>query len=154
MEKWVNKILASLCIFIMSFLVICVIWQVLARWIGISSTFTDELARFLFMWTGLIGAAYTLGQKRHLALDLLLQKLHGKNKKRLQFIILTLSLIFVLLVMMLGGITLVSDTLASQQISPVLGVPMGFIYLSIPVSGGFMIFYLICQYIEFFRGEA
>lgn len=47
-----------------------------------------------------------------------------------------------------------SDTLASQQISPVLGVPMGFIYLSIPVSGGFMIFYLICQYIEFFRGEA
>ncbi len=153
MIRWVDRILASSCIFIMSFLVICVIWQVLARWLGISSTFTDELARFLFMWTGLMGAAYTLGQKSHLALDLLLQKVQGNNKKIVQLIILTCILVFLLLVMLYGGISLVSDTLASKQISPVLGIPMGYIYLSIPVSGAFMVFYTICQYIEIFSEE-
>ncbi len=154
MVTWINRILASSCVMIMSFLVICVLWQVLARWSGISSTFTDELARFLFMWTGLMGAAYTLGKKRHLALDLMLQKATGKFKIYLKFIILSLTLTFLLLVMIKGGVTLVSDTLASKQISPVLGIPMGYVYLSIPVSGAFMVFYTICQFIEVIKGEA
>lgn len=153
MITWVNRILAGSCIMIMSFLVICVLWQVVARWSGISSTFTDELARFLFMWTGLMGAAYTLGKKRHLALDLMLQKARGKSKKRLQLVILSLSLTFLLIVMINGGATLVLDTLASKQISPVLGIPMGYVYLSIPVSGSFMVFYIICQFIEVIKGE-
>ncbi len=153
MITWTNRILASLCVIIMSFLVICVLWQVLARWSGISSTFTDELARFLFMWTGLMGAAYTLGQKRHLALDLVLQKISGKSKTYLKLIILLLSFIFLSLIMIKGGTTLVFDTLASRQISPVLGIPMGYVYLSIPVSGSFMVFYTIGQFMEVIKGE-
>ncbi|WP_390623628.1 TRAP transporter small permease subunit [Vibrio mangrovi] len=33
------------------------------------STFTDEIARFLFIRVGLMGAAYTLGEKRRLKVN-------------------------------------------------------------------------------------
>ena len=51
---WLEKILATL----MGLLVIDVIWQVSTRFIlNNPSSFTDELARFLLIWLGLLGAA-------------------------------------------------------------------------------------------------
>lgn len=69
--EYINKGLATFTVSLSSFLVLCVVWQVLSRYIiGKPSTVTDELARYLFMWVALIGAAYTTGLKRHLAIDL------------------------------------------------------------------------------------
>ncbi|MEE6076155.1 TRAP transporter small permease [Avibacterium paragallinarum] len=150
MEKFtnlVNKVLAAMCVALCSILVCCVVWQVFSRYIlNTPSTYTDEMARFLFIWVGLIGAAYALGQKKHLAIDLLATKLENSPAQLLQLtlIINLVSIFFVLSIMCYGGINLVQDTIANGQISPVLGVQMGLVYLAIPISGFFMLFYL-CQ---------
>ena len=69
---YINRGLAMFTVSLSTFLVFCVIWQVISRYvIGKPSTVTDELARYLFMWVALIGAAYTTGLKRHLAIDLM-----------------------------------------------------------------------------------
>lgn len=39
------------------------------------SSFTEELARYLFIWIGILGAAYASGQQTHLAIDILPPKL-------------------------------------------------------------------------------
>lgn len=79
--KLVNQSLAIFSVALSSVLVVCVVWQVISRYVlGSPSIVTDELARFLFMWVGLIGAAYATGLKRHLAIDLLVLKLTGKRK--------------------------------------------------------------------------
>ncbi|MDW2244928.1 TRAP transporter small permease, partial [Vibrio sp. 1287] len=78
---YINRGLAAFTVSLSTFLVFCVVWQVLSRYVlGKPSTVTDELARYLFMWVALIGAAYTTGLKRHLAIDLLTMKLKGKKK--------------------------------------------------------------------------
>lgn len=60
---YINRGLAAFTISLSSFLVFCVVWQVLSRYVlGKPSTVTDELARYLFMWVALIGAAYTTGR--------------------------------------------------------------------------------------------
>ncbi|WP_316931840.1 TRAP transporter small permease [Parabacteroides distasonis] len=52
------------------------LWQVLSRYILVSpSSVTDELAGYLLIWVGLLGAAYVSGKNEHLAIDLLLQHL-------------------------------------------------------------------------------
>lgn len=138
----IDKILGTLLIILMIILVLDVVWQVAARYLVKSpSSFTDELARFLLMWVGLFGAAYAHGKKRHLAIDILPSKLSGKKKINLLIFINVMVILFALTVLVIGGIRLVYITLTLDQISPALRIPLGYVYLSLPLSGLFMIYY-------------
>ena len=144
MRKKIDNILGILLIILMVTLVLDVVWQVAARYLVKSpSSFTDELARFLLIWVGLFGSPYALGKKKHLAIDLLPNKLTGKKKKNLNRIINVIIILFAFSVLIVGGIRLVYITLAQMQISASLGIPLGYLYLALPLSGLFMIFYCI-----------
>jgi hypothetical protein len=53
-------------------LVGCVSWQVGSRYLfEAPSTMTEEITRLLLVWLAMLGAAYTLGQRRHLAINLI-----------------------------------------------------------------------------------
>ena len=148
----INKGLAVFTICLSAFLVFCVTWQVLSRYILSSpSTITDELARYLFMWVAMIGAAYTTGQHRHLAIDLLVMKLSGAKKQFVSFIIQIATIAFAGIVLVYGGSTLVSSTLESGQITPALGWQMGYIYLCLPISGLLMIMYALVDIFSLFQ---
>ncbi|MDD1780607.1 TRAP transporter small permease [Enterovibrio sp. ZSDZ35] len=141
-----DKALSLFCISLSGFLVVCVVWQVFSRYVLNSpSTSTDEIARFLFIWVGLMGAAYTLGKKRHLSIDLLSMKLEQNPRKQavLKVVIDLVCLFFALVILIYGGGTLMMKTLATGQVSPALGLEMGSVYAAIPLSGFFMFIYLI-----------
>ncbi|OBU41622.1 TRAP transporter small permease [Photobacterium phosphoreum] len=147
--KYINKGLAAFTVSLSTFLVLCVVWQVLSRYIiGRPSTVTDELARYLFMWVALVGAAYTTGQKRHLAIDLLTMKLKGKYKVINELIIQMAIAVFAFVVLVYGGSNLAIKTLATGQLTPALGWEMGYIYFCLPISGALMIFYSVVYSIE------
>lgn len=140
----VDRILSTVCVTLMVVLVSCVVWQVFSRYVlGAPSTSTDELARFLFIWVALLGAAFTLGQKKHLAMDFVLLMLDGKKKATLQLTITLIGLFFATVIMVYGGGSLMMKTLSVGQISPVLGLQMGWVYSAIPISGVCMILYLV-----------
>ncbi|WP_106751754.1 TRAP transporter small permease [Pannonibacter carbonis] len=125
-------------------LVTCVVWQVFSRYVlNAPSTVTDELARFLFMWVGLIGAAYTLGQRKHLAIDLLMQMAGPSNGRWLALLATVIVGAFAAVVMVYGGYNLVQKTLASGQLSPALRLPMGYVYGAIPFAGIMMVLYCL-----------
>jgi TRAP-type C4-dicarboxylate transport system permease small subunit len=44
---------------------------------------------------------------------------------------------------LIGGLRLVSLTFAQGQVSPALKIPMGYVYLSVPIAGFFLTFYSI-----------
>ncbi|WP_428773330.1 TRAP transporter small permease [Vibrio sp.] len=147
--RYINRGLALFTVSLSSFLVFCVVWQVISRYvIGKPSTVTDELARYLFMWVALIGAAYTTGQKRHLAIDLLTMKLKGKRKLINELVIQFAIALFAYIVLVHGGIQLASKTLATGQVTPALGLEMGYIYFCLPISGALMIFYSAVYFYE------
>ena len=50
-------------------------------------------------------------------------------------------ILFALFVLVIGGIRLVNITLTLNQISPTLGIPMGYVYLVLPITGLLMIYY-------------
>ncbi|WP_068088704.1 TRAP transporter small permease [Polycladidibacter stylochi] len=153
LTRFVNLVLSTVTVCVFSILVICVVWQVFSRFIlGTPSTVTDELARFMFMWVGLVGAAYTMGQRRHLAIDLLTGSLTGGKKRASDYFILFMIAGFAGLVMVYGGSQLVMKTLASGQVSPALRFPMGWVYAAIPFSGAVILFYCIEFAIGLFNG--
>ncbi len=143
-KKTLDKALGWFLIVLMAVLVINVLWQVFTRFVlDNPSSFTDELARYLLIWVGLIGAAFVAGQKMHLAIDLLPTKLTGKSKIYLDIFIEICIALFSLLVMIIGGVNLVAITLRLHQTSAALGIPLGYVYLSIPISGIIIIVYTV-----------
>ncbi|MEM9666973.1 MAG: TRAP transporter small permease [Bacteroidota bacterium] len=117
-------------------------WQVISRFVlNDPSSFTDELARYLLIWVGLLGASYASGQHLHLAIDLLPTLLKGRRRALLLLIIEILVFLFALGIMVIGGVRLVSLQLLLGQTSAALQLPLGVIYLVLPVSGALIMFY-------------
>jgi TRAP-type C4-dicarboxylate transport system permease small subunit len=136
--------LEKLLILLMSILVIDVLWQVTSRYILSSpSSFTDELAGFLLIWVSLFGAAYVTGRKEHLAIDLLLQKSSPENKIRLELFIHIVIFLFSFFVLVIGGIWLVYSRFILSVKSAALQLPLGYVYIVLPVSGLIILFYSI-----------
>lgn len=149
MRKTIDSILEKTLVILMGLMVINVTWQVLsrylARWgvIGQASTATEELARFLLIWLGLLGASYASGKGMHLAIDLLPQRLTGRRQLILRRIINGLILLFALLAMVIGGGRLVYLTFALEQSSAAIGMPLGIVYIILPISGLLIVYYAI-----------
>ncbi len=145
----IDYILKWILVFIMAAMTINVLWQVFSRFILQSpSSITEELARYMLIWLGILGASYVSGQKMHLAIDLLSTKLKGKGKSYLEIIIQLSVFSFSFFVMVIGGFRLVQITLTLNQISAALQIPLGYVYSVIPISGIIMMFYSITYIIE------
>ena len=144
MKKNIDRVLEFILITLMVLLVLDVIWQVFARYILKNpSSFTDELARFLLIWVGLLGSAYAHGKKMHLSIDILPQSLKGNSKIILNRVIQLVIMLFASTVMCIGGGRLVYITLYLEQYSSSLQIPLGFIYAVIPLSGLLIIYYAL-----------
>lgn len=136
LRKSVDKVLEWMLVFFMSILVIDVLWQVTSRYVmNDPSSFTDELAGFLLIWVGLLGAAYVAGRREHLAIDLMIQRSGPRRKFRLEMIISIVIILFALVVMIIGGTWLVYTRFYLSVKSAALGLPLGIVYLVLPVSG-------------------
>jgi len=145
----VDMILKWILVFIMAAITINVLWQVFTRFIMQDpSSYTEELARYMLIWVGILGASYVAGQKMHLAIDLLSTKLSELKKSYLEIFIQSSIFLFSLFVMVIGGIRLVNITLTSNQISAALQVPLGYVYTVLPVSGILMMYYSLTFIIE------
>lgn len=139
-----DKIVELLLVSILSAMVINVLWQILTRYFSASpSSFSDELARYLMIWLGLIGSAYVSGKKEHVSIDYFLKKLNHKKRVLLNRLIDFIILFFSFFVMIIGGGHLVFVTIKLEQLSPSLQIPLGFVYSVIPLSGLIIIFYQI-----------
>ena len=136
LRKIIDKLLEWFLVILMSVLVLDVLWQVTSRYVMNSpSNFTDELAGFLLIWVGLVGAAYVAGKREHLAIDLLIQKSSPKRKFKLEMIISVVIIIFAVTVLVIGGSWLVYTRFYLSVKSAALGLPLGIVYLVLPLSG-------------------
>lgn len=141
-SQFFERALAGALVVLMSAIVINVTWQVVTRFIMNSpSSYTEELARFLLIWIGFLGASYAFCRHSHLSLDLLMQSVPDTYKRHLQRLSHVFCFFFSASVMIYGGAQLMALTLQLNQTSAALGVPIGYVYSCIPLSG-----FLICWF--------
>ncbi len=154
----VDRGLGTVLVGLMGAAVINVLWQVFSRYVlGAPSSFTQEIARFLLIWVGVLGAGYGVGQHDHLALEILPQQLEGRAQAWLRIVIQGCILTFAGAVLVVGGLRLVYVQLTLGQTSASLDIPIGYVYLVLPVSGvvmGFYTLYHIRSPLRLLRGDA
>lgn len=111
-------------------------------------SWTEELARYSFIWWVFLGAAYALRLNGHLGMDIFVKLLSPKGKVIFQKIVFLLTFGFMLLVTVLGvRIVLIQ----SAQRATLLPISMGWVYGVVPFTGLIMLVY--CTYLLFYWPE-
>lgn len=150
----IDKILENFVVGLMGILVIDVLWQVTSRYVLSSpSSFTDELAGFLLIWVGLFGSAYVAGKNEHLAIDLLVQRSGPARRKFLEIFIGGSIVVFSLFVLVIGGTWLVYTRFALEVKSAALEIPLGYVYIVLPITGLLIIFFTIDNTLQFLKSH-
>lgn len=140
-RRVVDKSVDFVTILLLCSMVVVVFAQVVFRYAGISSPpWTEEFARFNFIWLTFMGAAAVFRRKGHLIIDTLAMLLPPRVNRILnvpvQFMISAL-----LLILIIKGIELCRSGWFTR--ASTMNIPLTVIYLSVPVSAALMLF---CQF--------
>ncbi|WP_319471755.1 TRAP transporter small permease [uncultured Trichococcus sp.] len=150
MEKirtFLDKTLEILCSAVFVVMILTTLYQIFMRTVmNNPNTVTEEFVRFSLVWLSMLAMAYVVGKRSHLAVTLLSDNLSGPNKRLLEIVVQALFLVFAALIMVYGGWKAVSVT--TGQISPSLSLSMGYVYLSVPVSGFIMFVYSLLNLMQ------
>jgi len=104
-------------------------------------SWSEETARFLFMWLTMLGAAYAFKLKSHFALTFLTKGLSATSKTVLSTLIMLVLSAFLVVFIWKGFYLII--TVAIDQIAPATQIPVAVPYLSGPVDGILMLYYII-----------
>ncbi len=142
-----DKALEAVIIFLSGLMVVVGAYQILVRYLfNKPSTVSEELLTYAFGWMSLLAAAYMFGKNGHMRMGFLADKAEGSSKRTLEMISQCLIFGFAAVIMIYGGIQITSLTMSQRTAS--LGIPMGYVYLIVPLSGVLILVYSIMNMAE------
>ena len=128
---WLTK--AS--VVVISVVIVCATMaQVIFRYVVLSPLpWSEELARYCFVWIVFLGGAIGLSRGAHLGVDLLVNLLPFKLQRAIETLSSVCIVIFALVVI---NASLPVLQMNMYQRSPALGLQMSWVYAAIPLSMG------------------
>lgn len=142
------KLLKWLLTAMLILLLIPVLLQVISRFVPFIPRYiwTEEIARFAFVWIIMIGSSIAVRDQSHFHVDVL-PKLSAKRESLLR-IILLICMLLLAIVFVLGGYQFAKFG-ATQQ-SEISSLPMLSIYIAWPLAGISWVLFLIEQIYQHF----
>jgi len=137
---------AAVLITLVAVMTVVVFLQVVYRYVLTQPLhWSEELARYLFVWLSILGATLGLQKRGHFGLDFFYRMFPDKGRRFLQFLIYLL-MGGVILVILVQGIKLVQITVLQE--SPAMGISMGWAYACLPVAAALMTIHLLVIFIK------
>lgn len=126
-------------------------YQVITRYIlGNPSSWSEELVSYLFAWMALLGASLVCGERGHMNIPLLVEKVGPGARKGLCILAEVIAAGFAATILVYGGVQITN--LAMGQMTSSLGVAIGVFYVVLPLSGVLNVIYSIMNIIEILNG--
>lgn len=137
-----DKFLEIVCIADFIVMVCLTLFQVVMRYVFRSpSSVSEVLARYCFVWLILLSATYVFGQRDHICISFLRDKLTGAARKAIDVVIECVIIVFSAAILVYGGAVITNMNML--QYDSILKIPTGMIYSVIPMCGILIIFYSI-----------
>lgn len=151
-RKGIDLVLSFASAVIFGAMVVIGTYQIVTRFVFNSpSTVSEELLTYSFTWMALLATAYVFGKRDHMRMGFLADKFSESVQKLLSIIAEILIMLLAGAVMVYGGSTIVQLTMTQSTAS--LGIPMGVVYVIIPISGILIVFYSILNIIDLVTGQ-
>ncbi len=127
--------------------------QVFQRYVLQSSLdWSEELARYLFIWSVYVGCSYATQKDRHLEVTIL-RNVFGPTVAKYVTIAAYICTIGFCLCVTVWGFQMVQFLAGTGQKTPALEVQMYWVFLSVPVGMGLMALRTAQRTLSIFRGE-
>ena len=149
-DKVINKILRFIVIIMLSVMSVVVFAQVLFRIVHLSIPWSEELSKYLLIWSTFLGAAICIRKGSLVGLEFLKNSMSEEKQKILQTI---LNLIVCAMHLFLINVGFWAVRRVWFQITPVLKLSMGLMYAAIPIGSVFMLINQILVTIYLWKGE-
>jgi TRAP-type C4-dicarboxylate transport system permease small subunit len=150
----INRISNLLCRFteivsmvLFSVLIISVFLAVSDRFLIHRGLFwTEELARFLFVWLGSLTAAIMVQRRGHFAVSFLTEKFLDEQGRQILDIVISVFMLALMVLLLVYGI--IYAEFARYQMSPALRIGMCYVYYSVPTGAALMILFWTAHIID------
>ena len=127
-------------------------WQVFTRYVlNNPSTWSEELVGYLFAWASLFGASLITGERGHMNIPILVDRMSPPVQKALNIFGELIAFAFSGIILVYGGIEI--SQLAMGQMTSSLGVAVGVFYVAMPVCGVINILYTILNIYDICKGK-
>lgn len=146
----VNKLLEWVVITMLAVMSVVVFAQVLFRLIHASIPWSEELSKYLLIWSTFLGSALGVRKGSLIGLEFLSNLLPEKGKKVLETLIHVMVAALLILLIAVG---FWASGRVWYQTTPVMKLPMGLMYASIPVGSVFMLFNTLVTTFYSWTGE-
>lgn len=142
--KWLdNNIERAILLVLLVVMTIVTVLQVFMRYVMENSlTWSEELARFCFIWLVYIGISYGVKRAKHVRVEAVLSILKRRGKFVVNLIANVLFLYFAVYATYYG-FTIMNTIQTTGQMAPSLGIPMSIMYLGMPIGMALTILRLI-----------
>lgn len=152
LRKILTKILEVLAGVSFLAMVLLTCWQVFTRYVLKNpSSWSEELVSYLFAWASLFGAALVTGERGHMNIPILIEKLGIGAQKAFAVFAELIAGVFAIVILIFGGMQIYS--LAMGQMTSSLGVAVGVFYIMLPVCGVLNICYVILNIVDIISGK-
>jgi TRAP-type C4-dicarboxylate transport system permease small subunit len=145
LDRWLAAVEAAVVIGLVGLLTAITFAQVATRYVlGDPLIWSEEAARYLFVWVSMIGAALAIREGGHFGLDLLIRRFPAA-KPVLAPAVTAVTAVFLIILLKTG----IDETaLAAKQFAMTFPMRMQWAYLSLPVGAGLMLFHLAVHLIR------
>ncbi|WP_071396125.1 TRAP transporter small permease [Bacillus tuaregi] len=149
--RWLDENIEKVILVFFSIIMVAVIFlQVVMRQFGGSLSWSEELARYCFIWLIYIGISFGVKQQKHVKIDALLFLLKDKGQISLTIISNLFFMLFAIFVI-LYGYEVANQLLQFGQKSPANQIPMGLVYMATPIGMGLTLIRLIQNQIDLIK---
>lgn len=150
--KGLNRSLGVATAALFTIMVPAVVWQVFTREVIQSpAAWTEELAKYVFVWTSLVGAALVFSERGHIAVTFVVERLPRTIRVGVSVVIQLVILVFAVLILIYGGILAAQNTW-TQQLTALPGT-IGQTYLILPITGAIITLISLLHVVEDVRGK-
>ena len=126
-------------------------WQVFTRYVLQNpSSWSEELVSYLFAWASLLGASLVTGERGHMNIPILIEKLSPSMQRALGILGELVAFAFSLIILVYGGVQITQ--LAMGQMTSSLGVAVGVFYVVMPLCGVLNMIYTVLNIADICKG--
>jgi TRAP-type C4-dicarboxylate transport system permease small subunit len=128
-----------------------VFMNVVSRYIfNHSIIWAEEVSQYLMVWVAFLGAGLALRQGRHVAIEILQDRLPSTARRMTRHLVALLLIVFMGVLIVLG---FQFARFAWDQETPVLNIPLGIPYMAVPIGALLLLIHLFFLYRAYIDGR-
>jgi len=150
-EKLIDAIVQRAAFVALAGMIAVITLQIVSRVFFNAVSWSEELARYLLVWTSFLGAAMAWQRGRHIAVDFVVNALPGPLRLAVKALAIVVAIGFFALIIFYG---LRFMQMQSFQMSASLRIPIRYVFSIIPVCALLMLYYSLLDLAELFSASA